>query len=506
MSIKSIIAKRIEKKLGGYKSQLNKVDSSLPKKISIEKSVGIIGGGLAGVSAAIFLAERGFKVKIFEKEKYLGGKVGSWPVKFDDDFSTQVEHGFHAFFKQYYNLRNLLKKIDAYKYLIPIDDYLILTIEHGNFGFKELDTVPVLNILSMAKTGIYSYKDAMLNPGFRKMTSLLTYNKDKTFSKFDNISFKYFADDVKLPPEMRLMFTTFSRAFFAEPQYISMAELIKSFHLYFLSNDLGLLYDVLNDDFEDTLWKPAKAYLSKFKSTISLDSRISSFRKDGDQFVINNERFDYAIIASDVKGTKNIIKNSDYFKNEHPEFYNQMINLKQSQRYSVLRIWIDKDIRQGVPFFIFTDALKILDSVTIYHRMEKSSEEWVKKNSGGGIFELHSYAVPDNFPEEEIRNQFLKEFEEYFPEIKGYKIKYEYLQIKDDFTAFHTNLYKTRPTVKTKVENLFLAGDWVKLENPAMLMEAATTSALYIANSIFNKEVLKEEGVHSVPLKGIFAR
>jgi isorenieratene synthase len=137
--------------------------------------------------------------------------------------------------------------------------------------------------------------------------------------------------------------------------------------------------------------------------------------------------------------------------------------------------------------------------------MEKSSEEWVNKN-GGGIFELHSYAVPDDFPKEEIRNQFLKEFEEYFSKIKGYKVKYEYLQVKDDFTAFHTNLYKARPQVKTEVENLFLAGDWVKLENPAMLMEAATTSALYAVNSIFNKEGLKEEPVCSVPLKGVIAR
>jgi isorenieratene synthase len=182
-----------------------------------------------------------------------------------------------------------------------------------------------------------------------------------------------------------------------------------------------------------------------------------------------------------------------------------MTNLKQSQRYSVLRVWIDKDLRQGVPFFIFTDALKILDSVTIYHRMEKTSEDWVKKN-GGGIFELHSYAVPDDFPQDEIRNQFLKEFEDYFPEIKGYKVKYEYLQVRDDFTAFHTNLYKTRPTVKTEVENLFLAGDWVKLESPAMLMEAATTSALTAANSILKEEGVKEEQIYSVPLKGIIAR
>ena len=504
MGIKSFIANRIERKLGGYKIQLNKIDDSLPENLSKEKSVGIIGGGLAGVSAAIFLAERGFTVKIFEKEKYLGGKVGSWPVKFDDGFSTQVEHGFHAFFRQYYNLRNLLKKIDAFKNLVPIDDYLILTKDLGSYGFKDLSTVPVLNILSMAKTGIYSYKDALLNPGFRKMTSLLNYNREKTFSKYDSVSFKHFADDVKLPPEMKLMFTTFSRAFFAEPQYISMAELIKSFHSYFLSNDLGLLYDVLNDDFEDTLWKPAKNYLNKFNSTISLDSKITSFSKNENSFLINDERFDYAIIASDVKGTKSIIQYSNYFKNEHPEFYDKMTNLKQSQRYSVLRIWIDKDIRQGVPFFIFTDALKILDSVTIYHRMEKTSHEWVNKN-GGGIFELHSYAVPNDFPEDEIRNQFLKEFVEYFPEIKGHVVKYEYLQVKDDFTAFHTNLYKTRPNVKTEIDNLFLSGDWVKLETPAMLMEAATTSALYAANEIFKKENLQQKEILSVPLRGILA-
>ena len=136
--------------------------------------------------------------------------------------------------------------------------------------------------------------------------------------------------------------------------------------------------------------------------------------------------------------------------------------------------------------------------------MEETSREWVKKN-GGGIFELHSYALPDNFPEEEIRNQFLSEFESYFPEMRGLKIRYEYLQVRDDFTAFHTNLFINRPGYKTPIENLYLAGDWVKLNTPAMLMEAATTSALYAANDIFRKEKLREEPVYSVPLKGVFA-
>ena len=75
--------------------------------------------------------------------------------------------------------------------------------------------------------------------------------------------------------------------------------------------------------------------------------------------------------------------------------------------------------------------------------------------------------------------------------------------MKDDFTAFHTNLYKTRPNVKTEIDNLFLSGDWVKLETPAMLMEAATTSALYAANEIFKKENLQQKEILSVPLRGI---
>ena len=137
--------------------------------------------------------------------------------------------------------------------------------------------------------------------------------------------------------------------------------------------------------------------------------------------------------------------------------------------------------------------------------MEKTSAEWVKKN-GGGIFELHSYALPEDFNDERmVRDQFLKEFEHYFPEIKDFNIKYEYLQVRDDFTAFHTNLFKNRPAVKTEIKNLYLAGDWVKLDTPAMLMEAAATSALTAVNEILKTESLREDPVYSVPLKGLFA-
>jgi isorenieratene synthase len=499
-----VLKKLIEKKLGGYSQQLNHVDVSLESNLKLPKSVAIIGAGLAGMSAAAYLAPRGFKVDIYEKDSFIGGKIGSWPVRFEDDYQTNVEHGFHGFFRQYYNLRELMIKIGAAKHFIPLSDYLVKTLSLGEFSFKNIDTAPLINLLSMARHKIYKFSEMMASGRGSSMLPLLQYDREKTFQKYDDISFQDFIDKTDLPKSLQLIFITFSRAFFAEPKYMSLAELMKSFHYYFLSNDHGIIYDVLNDDFEKTLWDPFRTYLQNYDHSIRTGTQINHIGYQDNKFVVSGNNYDYLIIASDVKHTPNIIQNSDELKTLNTEFANKLMSVKTSQHYAVLRIWIDKTVEGELPFFIFTDALKILDSVTIYHQMEKTSAEWARKN-GGGIFELHSYAVPDDLTDgEEVRKQLLYEFEKYFPEVKNYNIRHEYFQFRNDFTAFHTNLYEARPEYKTPIPNLYLAGDWVKLPCPAMLMEAATTSALYATNDIFEKENLRQEPLLSVPLKGIF--
>lgn len=500
----SLISNFIKKKLDNYQIQVNEVDESLPIKLSESKSVAIVGSGIAGLTSAILLSERGFNVTLYERDNFLGGKVGSWKVDFENGYTANVEHGFHAFFRQYYNLRNILKKIDVYKHLIPIDDYLIKTKEYGEFSFKDIDSTPILNILSMRKSGVYSLKDAMSNHKFSQMLSLLKYNEKTTFSKFDNISFQEFSDSINLPAEMRLMFTTFSRAFFAEPQYISMAELIKSFHFYFLSNDHGLLYDVLNDDFQSTLLNPSKEFIENNSGRVLINTPVNNISKLNEKFKVNDGEYDYLILGTDIQGTKKIFANSDFLKYGDEKFYNQIMNQKKSQRYAVLRLWMDKRIGDDLPFFVFTDALEILDSITFYHNMEKESAKWSEENNGG-IYELHSYALPDDFDEKKVRDQFLIEMYEYFPELKSAKILHEHIQIKKDFTAFHTGLHKNRPLYLTPIENFYLTGDWIKLPIPAMLMEASASSAYFSVNDILNQEKLKEEKIFSVPLIGILA-
>ncbi len=497
------LRKKIKSKLKDYKVDLNTIDESLPFKISEQKKVAIIGAGIAGLSAAANLAERGFDVTLFEKNNYLGGKVGSW--KFESNGETlQTEHGFHAFFRQYYNLRNFMKKLDIFKYLIPIDDYIIFYQNGKQQGFAGIDNTPALNIFDLRKKGVLS-NWTFLNPKSMRYLDLLKYDPIKTFEKFDGISFEEYANKSAMPKHLRLVFTSFARAFFAEPHKISMAELIKGFHFYFLSNDDGLLYDVLNDDFEHTFLNPIEDYITKYNGKIIRNCSVEKIEYSGEKFNINNDIFDYCILSLDAKHVKPLIKNSTGLES-FATFNKQISNLKCTDRYAVLRVWTDKfENDKTLPFFIFTDRLKCLDSVTFYHRMEKESADWSTKNNGG-IFELHSYTLIDELKdEEEIKQQLLLEFFHYFPELKEMNIKHEYFQLKDDFPAFHLNQYKDRPTVKTEIPNLFLAGDWVKIPSPAMLMEAAYTSGSMAANFIFNKEYIQENKLESVANQGLFA-
>lgn len=56
-------------------------------------SVGIVGGGLAGLAAAAVLAARGCRVELFERRKHFGGRASSF---YDPELGVWVDHCRHA--------------------------------------------------------------------------------------------------------------------------------------------------------------------------------------------------------------------------------------------------------------------------------------------------------------------------------------------------------------------------------------------------------------------------
>jgi carotenoid phi-ring synthase / carotenoid chi-ring synthase len=503
---KGILGSLVMARLGGSRHLVGGAPADLPGRVGAHRTVAVIGGGIAGMSAAALLAERGFAVTLFERNPYLGGKVGGWQASLGEGFSPWVDHGFHGFFPQYFNLRAMMERLGSLPHLVPIDDYLILTRDRGRFSFKGVARTPLLNMLSLRKTGLYRLGEMIKNPESRRLLAFLAYDGEKTLEALDGVSFKDFSDAAGIPQSMRIMFYTFSRSFFADVDLMSSAELIRSFHFYFLSNDLGLMYDYLNADYETAFLSPARRFLSRHGVQVRLSRAADRLSRQGARITVDDEAFDYAVLATDAGAARRIVGSSRFIAEEAPETYHRFSRLACSQGYAVLRAWLDRPFEREVPPFVATERLRFLDSITINHRVDPASAAWAREHRGS-VLELHSYALPRDLRDpQEARNGLIQEMNAYLPELRASRLLHEHLQVRSDFSAFHTGMHRDRPTVTTGIPNLLAAGDWVRLPIPAMLMEAACSSALLAVNAICEQEGVRREPVYSVPLKGLFAR
>ena len=84
------------------------------------EKVVIVGGGVAGLSAAHELVERGFEVHVYERRPYFGGKAASYRVPQDDsptggDFDPPGEHGFRFFPGWYRHLTHTMSRIPYHR-------------------------------------------------------------------------------------------------------------------------------------------------------------------------------------------------------------------------------------------------------------------------------------------------------------------------------------------------------------------------------------------------------
>jgi isorenieratene synthase len=491
----------IRKRLGDYRYIFQAEDASLPESIDSEVRIAVIGAGVAGLTSALTLSRRGYKVTLIEKNGYLGGKLGSWPVDLTPTRRVWVSHGFHAFFAHYHNLNRFLDSLGARNNFKSIGDYVILAGDGTELRFANLERTPVLNLISMWKNGAFTLGDALGSPGRDCYGVFLEYDKEKTFEDFDKLSFAEFARRTKLPRRLKLAFNTFARAFFADEEKLSFAELIKSFHFYFLSHDGGLVYDFPVEDYEPWLLEPLRNELQRRGAKVHTGRDIESLRHENGKFTIDDESFDRVIVACDVVGSRKLLRNAAGLP---PETHATYDKLCPGQRYAVLRIWTDKDLRSDLPVFVITERKLVLDSVTALHRFEQTTQKDLE-NHPGFVLELHCYSVPDNLSDQDVKANLLGELEDFFPELRGLKVEHEHFQLRQDFTAFHVGKHAERPTTETGVDGLYVAGDWVKLPFPAMLLEAACASGLVAANHILKLDGRRPEPILSVPERGLMA-
>jgi isorenieratene synthase len=462
----------------------------------------VVGAGIAGLAAATGLAERGVAVDVIEREGYLGGRVGAWTERVDG-VELAMNRGFHAFFRQYYNLRALLGRIDpALSMLTAVDDYPLIDGAGRQDTFRGLPRTPPWNALVFALRSPTFRLTDLAKIDVRAAAPLAAVSLPDIFHRLDHIDAETFLKSINFPEAARhLAFEVFSRSFFASPTELSAAELATMFHIYFLGSSEGLIFDVANANYDAALWNPLQQYLGGLGVRFHQGVSVTSLRGgDGDTFHVHTDAddeldADAVVLATDIGGLQRIVEAS-------PELCDDLwrariSRLRTAPPFLVQRLWLDRPVAPGRAAFLGTAGHDPVDNISVLERYEREAADWAQR-CGGSVVELHSYAVESAQPDDAMLNRL----HELYPETGGARVVYERTLSHQDCPLFAPGTYVHRPSIVTPQPGLVLAGDGVRIDLPVALMERAATTGWTAANEILQRWGLAGHALATVPTQG----
>lgn len=251
----------------------------LPRLLAKQKSVVVVGAGLAGLACAYELSQRGFAVTLLERSPQLGGKIASWPIQVGDE-TFMMEHGFHGFFPQYYNLKSLVEEIAIKDNFVSLESYAVV-FRDGKYKpevFRPNHSAFPWNIVDLAisspnclRWGINMTKPAH----WQVFQAIGGFQIPKSFNRLDHLSV---ADWVKtdFPQGLYdLYFLPFAKSSLNAPDELSVGELMQFFHFYFFGNPEGLAFNGTKQDMGTSLVQPITQSIGEKHGNIVTEATVS---------------------------------------------------------------------------------------------------------------------------------------------------------------------------------------------------------------------------------------
>ena len=479
-----------------------------------DRHVVVVGGGIAGVTTALALAERGVRVTVLEREDRLGGRVRAWPVGSPDD-SVRMSRGFHAFFRQYYNLRAVLRRTDpTLSRLRPLDDYPLVRDGGGRDSFARIPRTPPLNLAAFVARSPSFDLAGLAGVDVEAALGLLDVEFPATYTELDGVSAAEVLDRLRFPEAARhLALEVFARSFFADPREFSGAELVAMFHMYFVGSSEGLLFDVPCDDYDTTLWAPLGVHLHELGVRVVTGREVRSVAELGDGLsVLHGERggdddqdwleADAVVLALDPVGLRRVVAASPGLAGDDgagAAWREAVAGIRSAPAFAVWRLWLSGRVAPERPPFLGTSGYGPLDNVSVLERFEEHATRW-SADHGGSVVELHAYALPDDTVEADLRDRMLAELHRVYPETTGLATVHEEWLVERDCVLVGLEPWRSRPGVRTPDPRVVLAGDAVRCDLPVALMERAATTGFMAADRLLSAWGMPGHGVWSVPM------
>ncbi|WP_037074553.1 FAD-dependent oxidoreductase [Pseudonocardia spinosispora] len=482
----------------------------LPREVPDGVDAVVIGGGVAGISAAVVLAERGVRVTLLEAAGQLGGRLGAWPHRMPDGSEQIVEHGFHAFFRQYYTWRAILRRADpALRFLRPTGSYPVLSARWPEEDLTGLPATPPLSLLTLfARSPSLGWRD-LVGANRTLGLELLGFDQGHPALGLEALSAGEFLNRLNLSERARsMLFEAFARSFFCNPTGMSAAELVAMFHFYFLGNPEGLAFDAPDTDYLTCIWNPLRAHLTRHGAEVMTGSPVNALVPGPDhrwRVELDARTLDtrHVLLALDPGGLRGLVDRSDEARAVAPRLAAQVGSLSVAEPYAVSRLWLDRDVSPERAVFSAVTGQDTLDSITCYHRLERGSRAWAAR-TGGAVLELHSYACtrPDA---RSATEHMLAELAQLWPETADATILHRSVRLEAEAPAFPPGSRVLRPTVSSDARGVRVAGDFVQLPYCSGLMERSAMSGVLAANDVLAEHGAGPEPVTGVPQRGLLA-
>lgn len=445
-------------------------------------SVMVIGGGFAGLAAAVELTGQGIKVMLLERRAYLGGRAYSFPDRTTGD---TVDNGQHLMMGCYHHTLDFLEKIGSLSKLKfqqnPQVDFLSETsggITHASFKCPSLPA-PLHLLAGLAKLETIGWADRL--KALRVGLELKRLNGNR--ASLAEITVREWLTQLGQTEMMQSRFWDLvALATLNEtPDRASADMFARVLDQAFMHTRQDSTMVISKVGLSDLYTEDARQFIEARGGEVRLNAEVEHIEFHANRSIVvrlkNDERIEPGAVISAVP----------YFSLKRmlsPEIaarlsLNPALNFESAPIVSI-NLWYAQPVTE-VEFTGLLDSRIewVFNKNAISGNMRSGHQHLALVISGA-----HEAA---KLNKEELIALAISEMERFFPKARARKPVHAFVVREHNATLSHTvGTARLRPSQKTEFENFFLAGDWTDTGLPATI-ESAVFSGQQCAKFYLNK-------------------